>query len=385
MDSTPLVTEKYVYAAVKIPGGFDNYGRLYCLERATGKVVWTFNDKGKMKAVFSTPCLAEGKLYVGEGYHQDRTCKLYCLNPETGAKLWDFPTKSHTESSPTVVGGKVFVGAGDDGLYALNAQTGEPIWNYPNVHVDAAPTVVGKRVYCGSGVGDVYRDTAIFALDADTGKEVWRMPMELPVWGSPAADGDLVYFGVGNGNFVEDADKPAGGVLCVNAANGQRLWNYPVPNGVLSRPALDRQNVYFSCRDGHCYAVDRADGRLRWKKQLGSPVVAAPAVAICAHCGNAHGVYVVATGGQVACLDSATGAATWTFDVAKHSGKKPQLYSSPRITVSLDGKDERRRIYFGSGLETSAEWHAALYCLEDRLSTAPTGTAAAKGEHPAAE
>jgi outer membrane protein assembly factor BamB len=367
MDSTPLVTDKYIYVAVKIPGGFNNYGKVYCIDRATSKEVWSFDDDEDMKAVFSTPCLADGRLYVGEGYHQDKQCKLYCLDAETGKKLWDFPTKSHTESSPTVANGKVYVGAGDDGLYCLNAKTGEKIWNYPNVHVDAAPAVVGNRVYCGSGVGDVYKDTAIFCLDGDSGKEVWRVPTELPVWGSPTADRGLVFFGLGNGNFIEDADKPAGAVWCVDAPKGQRLWSYEVPNGVLNRPAVDRQNVYFTCRDGHCYAVDRLEGRLRWKRNLGSPVVAAPAVVACPHCGNGHSVYAVARGGLVFCLDSSSGHVAWKFDVAQDSGKKPQLFSSPRVFVSQDGKEERRRIYFGTGLDTLAEWHAVLYCLEDRL------------------
>jgi outer membrane protein assembly factor BamB len=384
MDSTPLVTDKYIFAAVKIPGGFSNYGRVYCLDRATNKVLWTFNDNGRMKAVFSTPCLADGKLYVGEGYHQDSECKLFCLEVDTGKKLWDFTTDSHTESSPCVANGKVFVGAGDDGLYALDAKTGAKLWNYPKFHVDAAPTVIGNRVYCGSGVGDVYKETAIFALDADTGKEVWRVPTELPVWGSPAAEGGFVYFGLGNGNFVEDSDKPAGAMMCVNAENGQRVWIYGVPNGVLNRPTVERQNVFFTCRDGNCYCLDRLRGRLRWKTSIGgSPIVTSPAVTVCPHCGNADAVYVVATNGQVACLDAGSGDVSWSFDVAKHSGKKPALYSSPRIVVSQDAKEGRRRIYFGAGLETTAKWNAALYCLEDKLPSQPA--AATKTTTPGAQ
>jgi outer membrane protein assembly factor BamB len=374
MDSTPLVTEKRIYTAVKIPGGFDNYGKIYCLDRATSKELWSFDDDGEMKAVFSTPCLADNRLYVGEGYHQDKKCKLYCLEADTGKKVWEFLTKSHTESSPTVIKGKVYIGAGDDGLYCVDAATGKQVWNYPNVHVDAAPAVAGNRVYCGSGVGDIHKETAIFAVDAETGKQAWRIPTELPVWGSPVVDGDFVYFGIGNGNFVEDADKPAGALWCVKAETGQRIWSYPVPNGILSRPALDRQTVYFTCRDGCCYAVDRTEGKLRWKKELGSPVVAAPALAGgCPHCGQGQSVYAIATKGQVYCLESNGGKVAWTFNVAEDSKKKPQLFSSPRVFVTQEKNGERRRIYFGTGLDTLAEWHATLYCLEDRL----TGPAAA--------
>jgi outer membrane protein assembly factor BamB len=384
MDSTPLVTDKHIYVAVKIPGGFDNYGKVYCLDRATSKELWSFDDDGEMKAVFSTPCLAEGRLFVGEGYHQDKKCKLYCLDAATGKKVWELPTKSHTESSPTVADGKVFIGAGDDGLYCVDAKSGEKIWNYPNVHVDAAPAVAGKRVYCGSGVGDIHKETAIFCVDAETGKEIWRMPTDLPVWGSPAVDGDFVYFGIGNGNFIEDADKPAGALWCVKAQSGQRIWEYPTPNGVLARPALDQKTVYFTCRDGNCYAVDRGEGKLRWKRPLGSPVVAAPALAGgCPHCGSGQSVYAIASKGQVYCLDSLSGAVAWSFDVAADSKKKPQLFSSPRVFVTQDKKGERRSIYFGTGLDSLAEWHASLYCLEDRLQ-AGSGAAHAEAERPKA-
>ena len=116
-----------------------------------------------------------------------------------------------------MVNGKVFVGAGDDGLYALNAKTGEPVWNYAKHHVDAAPTVVGNRVYCGSGVGDVFKETAIFALDVDSGKEVWRVATKLPVWGSPVADGGFVYFG--NDYLTDVAQLPN-----IPAPGERSLW-----------------------------------------------------------------------------------------------------------------------------------------------------------------
>src|SRR5262249_35766566 len=117
-------------------------------------------------------------------------------------------------------------------------------------------------------------------------------------------------------------------------------------------------------------------GRLRWKRGLGSAVVAAPALVTCPHCGNGQSVYTIASGGQVYCLDAASGSVAWTFGVAQASGKKPQLFSSPPVLVRLGRKELRRRIYFGTGLKATAQWHATLYCLEDRLPT-PEGTAAA--------
>src|SRR5262249_18093090 len=156
---TAVVDGDRVFIAGAHSSGFSTHGRLYCLDRNTGKELWSFDDGGNVKQVFSTPCVSAGKVYLGEGFHQDRECKLYCLDAGSGEKKREFATGSHTESSPTVVNGRVYFGAGDDGVYCADAETGKEVWHYPGLHVDSSPAVAGGRVYAGSGVGDVYRDT----------------------------------------------------------------------------------------------------------------------------------------------------------------------------------------------------------------------------------
>ena len=174
LDSTPLVTPDCIYAAVAHRAGFSTYGRLYCLDRATGKQLWTFDNKGEMKQVFSSPCLADGRLYIGEGYHQDSGCKLFCIDAKTGKKIWDFPTKSHTESTPAVVDGKVYFGAGDDGIYCLDAATGKEAWHFEGLHVDTRLAVVNGRVYGGSG--GYGKPNCMICLDAKNGARLWKTP-----------------------------------------------------------------------------------------------------------------------------------------------------------------------------------------------------------------
>jgi outer membrane protein assembly factor BamB len=365
--SSPLVAGDRVYVAAAHGGVFEKYGRLYCLDRATGKELWRFDDDQGMKQVFSTPCLADGRLYIGEGFHQDSNCKLYCLDAATGKKQWEFITSSHTESSPCVVDGKVYFGAGDDGVFCLDAASGNEVWHYPGLHVDCNPCVTGGRLYAGSGVGDIYRETCLFCVDAATGKEVWRVPADLPVWGSPTLAGKHLFAGLGNGNFLESADKPAGAVLCVEAETGQRIWHCDVPDGVLDRPGVDRHRVYFGSRDGHCYCVDRRTGSLRWKCALGSPVVTAPALARAPGSAVVTGVYAAAAAGRVCCLDPDTGTADWMLDVGKQVKGEPELLSSPAVAVSREGAAERRQLFFGAGLKSPVGESAVLYCHEDRL------------------
>jgi outer membrane protein assembly factor BamB len=371
--STPLMDGDRIYVAAAHQKGFGTFGAVYCLDRATGsKSLWAapFDNDGDLKQVFSTPCLADGRLYIGEGFHTDSDCKLFCLDANTGEKLWDFPTSSHTESGPTVADGKVFFGAGDDGVFCLDAKTGKELWHFKGPHVDTGPAVAGKRLYAGSGYGK----HEVFCLDTDTGDEVWRVPTDLPSFGSPVVDGGQVFFGLGNGDFISSADVPAGALLCLKAHNGEQLWRFDntadaehgVGDAVHGKPAVDERHVYFGSRDHYFYCIDRQDGRFRWRQSLGSAVVASPALVTCPRCG-AGTLYAVASGGLVCSLDAESGHVHWTYDIAAQSGLKPQMLSSPRPVPEREDGSGRRRLYFGSGLEKPGVWTPALYCLEEIL------------------
>jgi outer membrane protein assembly factor BamB len=360
--SSPLVTRERVYVAAIEDAALWSRGAVYCLDRATGRPLWKFTDDGKMQHTYSSPCLADGRLYIGEGMHANYVCKLYCLDAASGRKLWDFETAGHIESSPCVADGKVFFGSGDDGVYCLDAATGEVRWHFHGpFHIDSSPAVAGGRVFIGSGVSRSFRTCALFCLDTEWGEELWRAPTDLPVWGSPVVEGDQVYFGLGNGRLLQSAEppvQPAGAVLCVAAWTGDRVWRYDAADGLLARVLVHGERVCFGARDGYCYALDRHSGRLLWRANLGSPIVTRPALL--------HDrLYVVATNGLVSCRDLETGQEYGTFDVAHQSGTSPRLVSSPAVMEDLMDGRLRRQIYFGAELRNATSNAAVLYCLGD--------------------
>jgi outer membrane protein assembly factor BamB len=360
--STPAVAGDRVFIAAIHSTTFRNAGAVYCLDRATGKPVWRFDDRGAMQHMYSSPTLADGRLYVGEGMHANFTCKLYCLDAGTGKRLWDFAAQGHIESTPAVVEGKVYFSAGDDGIYCLDAATGNRLWQFQGpFHFDTSPAVAAGRVYAGSGVSLTHKTTAAFCLDAASGKPLWRTPTNLPVWAPPAVAGDAVYFGLGNGRLQEAAqppEKPAGALVCLGAAAGQLRWRFDAEDAVFARATVEAERVYFGSRDGRCYCLEGATGRLRWKRDLGSPVMTSTAYLD-------GRLYVVSTGGSVCCLEPDRGGVIWEHKVAERTGATPQLYSSP--VAVLDAGDERpvRHIYFGSELRTAGGSAAVLYCLRD--------------------
>jgi outer membrane protein assembly factor BamB len=360
--SAPLVAGGRVYMPAIHSTALWNDGAVYCLDAATGKLLWQFDDGGKMQHTCSSPCLADGRLYLGEGMHANFTCKLYCLDAGTGRKNWDFTAQGHIESGPTAAGGKVFFGAGDDGLYALDAITGKERWHFRGpYHFDSSPAVSGQRLFAGSGVSRTHRTMEALCLSTRDAGIHWRFPTSLPVWGSPALAGDEVYFGLGNGRLQTPApppEKPAGALLCLSSETGQRRWCYNISDAVLTRPAVGPGRVYFGARDGNCYCLDRRTGELSWKQDLASPVMTNPALV-------GDRLYVIASAGRVCCLDADTGRIEWTFEVARHAGAPAQLYSSPAVISAAGENGPSRRIVFGAEIEVPGRNAAVVYCLRD--------------------
>jgi eukaryotic-like serine/threonine-protein kinase len=94
----------------------------------------------------------------------------------------------------------------------------------------------------------------------------------------------------------------------------------------LSSPAAVGGTVFFGSSDGHVYALDAANGALRWKQRTGDVVHASPAVA--------DGLVVVGSwDGGLYAFDAASGAPRWRFqsglDPAMHNQQGFQ--SSPAI------------------------------------------------------
>ena len=315
-SSSPAVVGSQVYIAAAQGSFFSSGGAVYCLDANSGVNLWRYDTPVQ---IFSSPTVAGGRVYVGEGFHQDADCHLYCLDANNGRMIWNFKTASHVESTPFVSQGKVYFGAGNDGVYCLDALEGQVIWHYPSIHVDMSPAVWKGKVYFGTGYGE-YR---IYAVDANSGAEIWSKRVDYPAWGSPSADGDTVFFGLGNGNFIESAEEPKGRVTARNAETGEQIWGYETEDSVLTAVAYRNGFVCFGSRDGGVYALNAADGALGWKADIGYAVLSSPAV-------TEDSVYVGADNGIIYKIEADSGHVVWQFDTNRITGGKP-IYSSPAI------------------------------------------------------
>jgi outer membrane protein assembly factor BamB len=374
--SAPVVSGKRVYFGAAKLTAFGEFGAVYAVDAETGAVAWRFDHGGTLRPVYATPAVANGLVYCGEGLHSDAECSLYALKADSGEVAWSIPTASHTEGTPTVTGNRVYFCAGDDGLFCSEA--GKVVWHREGsknrLHVDSPPAVANGRVYVGSG----YRTWAVFALDANTGDELWRVPETLRSFGPPLVLGSRVAFGLGTGNLTDDLMRepeegepeeksPAGVVLCVDGTDGKVAWRTPLPRSVHTGMAADAFRVYAACRDGCVYALDRQTGAVRWRRPVGTALVAGP-VAVTAFGGGATlAVYTVTEEGLAVCLNPQTGAIVWTKDLSELAGGRVKVLSSPAV-VSIDSTG-RRAVFVGGSVTDRSTGRAAavVFRLEDAV------------------
>jgi len=285
--SSPAVADGKVYV-----GSRD--GDVYALDQQTGALIWNYTTGG---FVDSSPAVVDGRVYIGS--YDD---KVYCFDAATGARIWNYPTGSSVSSSPAVAGSRVYIASQDGKVYCLDAATGVHIWNYSTGGSESSsPAVVGGRVYIGSASGKVY------CLDAATGAHIWDYPTGAWVYSSPAVVDDRVYVGSSNAK-----------VYCLAASTGEPIWNQTTGGTVFSSPAVVDGRVYIGSYDDKVYCFDAATGVHIWNYPTDGDVRASPALA-------GGKVYVGSYDGKVRCLNSATGAPVWNYTTGG------AVFSSPAV------------------------------------------------------
>ena len=319
-SSSPAIVGNRLYIGSSHGSIFSLGGATYCIDTESKKVIWRHNSP---TPIFSPPAVAGGRVYIGEGYHQDSNCHLRCFDANTGDLIWSFQTASHVESTPFISQGKLYFTAGADGVYCIDALEGQEIWHYEGVHADMSPVVHNGKVYFGAGYGDYQ----IIAVDAETGAETWSRQMPYPVWGSPSVNENLVFFGLGRGNFSDSAPVPAGKVVALNAETGDIVWEYEAEDAVLTAIAVQNDYIVFGSRDGYVYCLQAADGKLSWQTDLGGPVVSSPAV-------TSEFVYAASKNGYIYALSAGNGEMEWEFDTRTVT-RNIELYSSPAVANGL--------------------------------------------------
>ena len=257
--ASPAIVGNRVYIASALLGAFEKTGKIYCFDADTGAVIWSSALPATGPRSRPQPVVQGNYLVCGEGLHDTRDARVVCLDirpSKKGEVVWTFETRNHVECTPVIANGKVYFGAGDDGIYCLDLQPRGPGWAGSGRSGICRPTkniLMPRRRWrftrarCMSVLAMTAKAN-VCVLDAETGKELKRLPMPYPVFGPPTiADGRLI-FGMGEGDYVKPGK--GGEVRCLNLKTLEHEWSFSLEKTVLGAVAAKGDRLFFGCQDG---------------------------------------------------------------------------------------------------------------------------------------
>lgn len=239
-------------------------------------------------------------------------------------------SRARLASAPVVAGGRVYTIDTLAVVRAFDADTGAPVWSaqvgspqdrrggiswWNGESTGAFGTLFGGgvsfdggRVYATSGIGDVA------AFDAATGTEIWRVRPGGPLRGAPTIANDNVY--------VVSQDNQ---LFALNPADGSIRWN---GSGTLetagvfgaAAPAASQGTVVAGFSSGELTAYRYENGRVVWQDALArtsistavsslSDIDAEPVI-------DAGRVFAIGQGGRMVALELNTGQRVWEINAA---------------------------------------------------------------------
>jgi outer membrane protein assembly factor BamB len=224
-------------------------------------------------------------------------------------------------SASLVIVGELVVAMTDDALHGLDINNGERTWELPIGPGVYTPLAIGRVALLGG------RDGVVRAIDTGPGVELWSLPLNGALAGPMASDGQTVVAVTGEGSLhafdldgipqwahaiegspddgpvvADDVVYVAGGsqLHAFSLASGQAVWTTEIGSKVIAAPAVANGLVFLSTDQGEVVAVNVALGRETWRHQVFDPIAGSPMV-------FGESIVVLGAEGRIASLDAADG------------------------------------------------------------------------------
>jgi outer membrane protein assembly factor BamB len=249
LTSSPGVLGNRVYVG-------DADGKFYCLDRADGHVIWTFETEGQITAA---PNFAGDSVLIPA---HDST--LYCLDKD-GKKVWDFRIEGPIYGGVAVADGKTFLAGCDSLMHVLDVKTGKELGNVDlKGQSGSAAAVLGDHLYVGT------MSNQVLAININKLRIEWEF--EAPkrkqaFYGSAAVSDDLVVIGSRD-------DK----VWAIDRKTGKRRWDFLTDHKVDGSAVIVGDRVYVGSFDKKFYILDLKGNKVA-DFELDGAIMGSPAVA----------------------------------------------------------------------------------------------------------
>ncbi len=242
---------------------YQNHGYSESPAVTDNTILWTAPVTGDFHE-FPTPVVVDGLVYYpqdngGGGSGGD---SLYCLNAATGEIIWKYRT-GYTDDAVTVYDGYVYTPG--DSLWCLDALTGERMWAFGGANDrGGTPIVTDNSVFCAAGITGSAHSSFVYRLDAQTGEVVWSQTITGATFSCMGLWNDILI--VPTSHYNNSAP-----LVALNTENGEILWeNYDSFSGYWdSSPVIVDNFIYITgMMDGIVRGIDATTGVTSWETRV---------------------------------------------------------------------------------------------------------------------
>ena len=330
------VVDNTVYAT-------NDDGYLYAVDARTGTLRWRFHAFNQLMGTPIVTTLGGRTLvFVGAGnsvfayshavnfaqpgarvIRGNGVSAVFAVDAATGEQVWVYPTRGEDMPTPVFYKGRLLFGNGDGHVYALDAATGKLAWKTSItsfVSMSSATLDAQHGVLVMGGT----QPSRIYGLDVDNGKLMWSV-MPPNIFSSSAGDGTWAIHGATAIGQIEtqNSDQAKAGTssseeLAIDLVSGKIAWSTTLGSG--ETPPRNKDAVPTVVDDviytgspvtHHEYALDAANGKLRWQRAIPTSMKAAPTLV-----GNA--VIQPTASGDLVTLDKRSGKILHSYN--RHQG-----------------------------------------------------------------
>jgi outer membrane protein assembly factor BamB len=260
-------------------GAIQGSERVLCLNEADGKIVWQHSYDCPYTVSYAagprcTPLVRDGRVYTlgTEG-------NLFCLDAASGQVIWerdfkkDFGARTPTwgfAAHPLLDGKKLICLVGGEGSVAVafDKDTGKELWRALSAREPGycPPTLINAG---GARQLIIWHPEAVNALDPETGKLLWSQPWAIRSGLSlaqPRQAGDHLFLtAFYNGSRMFYLDPAKDQALPVWQSERVSEKNTDKLNSLMSTPFVENGYIYGVCSYGQLRCLKLETGERLWE------------------------------------------------------------------------------------------------------------------------
>ena len=281
--SSATLVDGFLYIGSQGGTAAGQFGYLYKLAANVGTQCWQYRYGTSRLDVDHAPAVNFGVAFARHGG------TFVGVSISNGAPLWQYRynTINRGPLGAAMDGGTLYAPGSDNVLYAADVRDEQQIWRQTGHHCAACIVLLDetRMIYCGG--------YSVQCHDRATGTRLWRTDLGSGLDFTPDCSPAVgwVWTGASSSQLVFACIKT--NLYALRATNGSQLWRRTAAAEFHSSPALVGNMLFIGNDDGRVYALDAATGERVWDYPTGGPVCSSPWI-------DAHGVlYVGSDDGNV--------------------------------------------------------------------------------------